>query len=62
MRQSSDDQRQEFAHALLETRRQRRQVAAAIDGLLDSWCEAHGVTRAQLEARAAAMPEGDDGA
>jgi len=61
MRQSSDDQRQEFAHALLETRRQRRQVAAAIDGLLDSWCEAHGVTREQLAAKAAAMTD-DDGA
>ena len=62
MRQSSDDQRREFARALLETRRQRREIAQAVNGLLDSWCEANSVTRAQLGARAAAMPEDDDGA
>ena len=62
MRQSSDDQRREFAHALLETRRQRRQVAAAIDGLLNTWCQAKGITREQLATKAAAMTEDDDGA
>ena len=62
MAQSSDDQRREFAKALVETRRQRRQVAAAIDGLLNAWCETNGVTREQLAAKAAAMPEDDDGA
>ena len=60
MRQSSDDQRREFARAILETRRQRREIAQAVNGLLDSWCEAHGVTREQLAAKAAAMTD-DDG-
>ena len=54
MAQSSDEQRREFAQALLETRRQRRQIVQAVNGLLDSWCQANGVTREQLAARAAA--------
>ena len=61
MRQSSDEQRREFARALLETRRQRREIAQAVNGLLDAWCQANGVTREQLAANAAAMPD-DDGA
>ena len=60
MAQSSDEQRREFARALVETRRQRRQVVQAVNGLLDAWCQANSVTREQLAARARAEESAEE--